>query len=91
MLTQQVEVGCVGVVQILWCTCVISERAQPPLVSTLDILRIVFNMQIVHIQVHTCIYLPPPLSIPSHLVPPLGQKAEISKPGGGVLRRHMNT
>ena len=31
MLTQQVEVGCVGIVQFLWRTCVNSERAQPPL------------------------------------------------------------
>ena len=33
MLTQQVEVhGCVmGTVQFLWCTCIISERVQPPL------------------------------------------------------------
>ena len=28
------SVGCVGVVQFLWHTCVISERAQPPLVRT---------------------------------------------------------
>ena len=31
MLTQQLEVGCMGIVQFLWCTCIISERAQPPL------------------------------------------------------------
>ena len=31
MLTQRVEVGCVGGVQFLWRTCLISERAQPPL------------------------------------------------------------
>ena len=31
MLTQRVEVGCVGIVHFLWCTCVISEHAQPPL------------------------------------------------------------
>ena len=31
MLTQWVKVGCVGVVQFLWCMCVVSEHAQPPL------------------------------------------------------------
>ena len=33
MLTQQVEVGCVGVVHFLWRTCVISDRVQPPLIQ----------------------------------------------------------
>ena len=34
ILTQRVEVGCVGVVQFLWRTCVIiSDCAQPPLES----------------------------------------------------------
>ena len=33
MLTQQVEVGCAGVVHFLWCTCVISECAQSLLLS----------------------------------------------------------
>ena len=32
MLTHRVEVGCVGVVQFLWHTCVISGHAQPPLI-----------------------------------------------------------
>ena len=33
MLTQRVEMGCVGIVQFLrkWHTCVISDRVQPPL------------------------------------------------------------
>ena len=34
MLTQRVEVGCVGVVQFLLCTFVISEHVQPPLALT---------------------------------------------------------
>ena len=51
MLTQRVEVGCMGVVQFLWRTCVFNDRAQPPLPSHKPCIVLFKKL---YLSAHTC-------------------------------------